>query len=167
MADGGDGFMGRCEIVEPRRRNRQWPAEVKAKIVAVSYQPGARVVDMARKYDLLPHRLSDWRRHARQGRLALPGDLMDTLNGSPGSEAAEPAFVPLSILPEPMDQRNHLPRAVLADRVSDREAWPPVMLFRFHPDRRLRGRKCRPSSALVCESACKSDPLGWVSFRWS
>ena len=101
MADGGDGFMGRCEIVEPRRRNRRWPAEVKAKIVAESYQPGARVTDVARKYDLLPHHLSDWRRHARQGRLALPGDLMDTLNGSP---AAEPAFVPLSILPEPMDQ---------------------------------------------------------------
>ena len=104
MADGGDGFMGRCEIVEPRRRNRQWPAEVKAKIVAESYQPGARVVDVARKYDLLPHHLSDWRRHARQGRLALPGDLMDALNGSAGSEAAEPAFVPLSILPESMDQ---------------------------------------------------------------
>ena len=133
MADGGDGFMGRCEIVEPRRRNRQWPAEVKAKIVAESYQPGARVVDMARKYDLLPHHLSDWRRHARQGRLALPGDLMDALNGSPASESAEPAFVPLSILPEPMDQRNHPPRAVLADRVSGREAWPPVMLFVFTP----------------------------------
>ena len=27
MADGGVGFMGRCEIVEPRRRNRRWPAE--------------------------------------------------------------------------------------------------------------------------------------------
>ena len=104
MADGGDGFMGRCEIVEPRRRNRRWPSEVKAKIVAESYQPGARVVDVARKYDLLPHHLSDWRRHARQGRLALPGDLMDALNGSPASEAAEPAFVPLSILPEPNDQ---------------------------------------------------------------
>ena len=104
MADGGAGFMGRCEIVEPRRRNRRWPAEVKAKIVAESLQPGARVCDVAARYDILPHHLSDWRRHARQGRLALPGDLMDALNGSPGSESAEPAFVPLSILPEPMDQ---------------------------------------------------------------
>ena len=25
MADGGDGFVGRCEVVEPRRRgNRRW-----------------------------------------------------------------------------------------------------------------------------------------------
>ena len=105
MADGGDGFMGRCEIVEPQRRGkRRWPAEVKARIVAESLQPVARVCDVAARYDILPHHLSDWRRHARQGRLALPGDLMDALNGSPGSESAEPAFVPLSILPEPMDQ---------------------------------------------------------------
>ncbi|MEI2686589.1 MAG: transposase [Cypionkella sp.] len=105
MADGGDGFVGRCEIVEPRRRGkRRWPDEVKARIVAESLQPGVRVVDVAARHDILPHHLSDWRRHARQGRLALPGDLMDGLHSLPKAEPVQPAFVPLSILPEPMDQ---------------------------------------------------------------
>ena len=105
MVDGGDGFVGRCEVVEPRRRGkRRWPDEVKARIVAESLQPGVRVVDVAARHDILPHHLSDWRRHARQGRLALPGDLMDGLHSLPKAEPVQPAFVPLSILPEPMDQ---------------------------------------------------------------
>ena len=77
---------------------------MKARIVAESLQPGARVVDVAARYDILPHHLSDWRRHAKQGRLALPSDLMDGLTTSPSSAVAEPAFVPLSISPDPEDR---------------------------------------------------------------
>ena len=46
MAD-GSGLVGRLDIVEPRRGNRRWPDDVKAGIVADSFQPGARVVDVA------------------------------------------------------------------------------------------------------------------------
>lgn len=59
MADGGDGFVGRCDVVEPRRGNRRWPDAVKAQIVAESFQPGVRIVDVARRHDLIPHQLSD------------------------------------------------------------------------------------------------------------
>lgn len=133
MAAGGEGFMGRCEVVEPRRRGkRQWPDEVKARIVAESLQPGARVVDVAARHDILPHHLSDWRRHARQGRLALPGDLMDALTTSPSSAVAEPAFVPLSILPDPVDQPVPSSTAVAAPGGSG------VMTIEVGPDLRLR-----------------------------
>jgi len=118
MADGSDGFAGRCEIVEPRRRgNRRWPAEVKARIVAESFQPGVRVVDVARKYDLLPHHLSDWRRHARQGHLALPAHLMDALC-APDKQTppAEPTFVPLILFPE-TERRDNEPAPVAANDV--------------------------------------------------
>ncbi|MDP2740999.1 MAG: transposase [Pseudorhodobacter sp.] len=111
MAVGGDGFVGRCEVVEPQRRGkRHWPDEVKARIVAESLQPGVRVVDVARRYEILPHHLSDWRRHARQGRLALPGHLMDALHGSPMKAlSVEPAFVPQAILPDPASKEASIP----------------------------------------------------------
>jgi transposase len=55
MADGGDGFIGRFEVVEPRRGCRRWPDDLKARIVAESLQPGVRVVDVARRHGLMPH----------------------------------------------------------------------------------------------------------------
>lgn len=101
MADGGDGFVGRCEIVEPRRRgNRSWPDEVKARIVVESFQPGVRVVDVARRHDLVPHQLSDWRRQARQGLLPLPSELLPAVAGA-DSSGDQAAFVTLEIAPEP------------------------------------------------------------------
>lgn len=36
MAD--DGFVGRYDVVEPRRGNRRWPDDVKARIVAESVE---------------------------------------------------------------------------------------------------------------------------------
>ncbi|MCA1371532.1 transposase [Bradyrhizobium sp. BRP14] len=107
MAD-GEGFVGRCEVVEPRRGNRRWPNDLKARIVAESLQPGARVVDVARLYDLAAHQLSDWRRQARQGLLTLPAELMTAV--PPFADGPiEPAFVPLAITTEPKTATDALP----------------------------------------------------------
>lgn len=93
MADGGDGFEGRIAVVQRTRGYRKWPEEVKARIVAESFRAGVRVVDVARRHGVHAHQLSDWRRQARQGLLALPEDVMDGL---------EATFVPLTVEPDPV-----------------------------------------------------------------
>jgi len=92
MADGVDGFDGCIEVVQRTRGYRRWPNDVKAQIVAESFQPGVRVVDVARRHGLAAHQLSDWRRRARQGELVLPADAMAGV-----SRDALPVFVPVSV----------------------------------------------------------------------
>ena len=53
MADGRDGFVGRCEVVEARRKNRRWPDDLKARIVVESFQLDARVVDVVRRLGMV------------------------------------------------------------------------------------------------------------------
>lgn len=96
MADCGEGFVGRCAVVEARRSNRRWPDDVKARIVAETFQPGTTVAAVARRYDMRPHHLSEWRSRARRGLLALPADLMAQPD-MPRSLFAEPFFVPLAV----------------------------------------------------------------------
>ena len=65
---------------------RRWPVEIKARIVAESFRPGARVCDVAAKYGLIARHLSGWRCQARKGELVMPVDM-------------SPTFVPLVIEP--------------------------------------------------------------------
>lgn len=122
MAD--DGFVGRYEVVEPRRGNRRWPDDMKARIVAESFEPGVRVADVARRHDVVPHQLSFWRRQAREGILALP---FEAMSGPSEIGDGEPAFVPLAIAVEPSETVNvlapPLPAAVL-----------PVLTLEIGPD---------------------------------
>ncbi|KZX98855.1 transposase [Sulfitobacter sp. HI0076] len=50
---------------------RNWPPEVKAQIVAETLIEGETVKAVARRYELIPSTVSDWRRMARQGELVL------------------------------------------------------------------------------------------------
>lgn len=55
-------------------RRRRWTAEEKGRIVALTLAPGATVSDVARRYEMSPQHLFQWRRAAKSGRLLLPTD---------------------------------------------------------------------------------------------
>lgn len=89
LLDAPVGGISRLEVLSGPTGRRSWPDEVKARIVAESLRPGARVGDVARRHDLAPQHLTAWRRAAREGRLVLPAG------------AGAPAFVPLVVEEEP------------------------------------------------------------------
>jgi transposase len=70
----GPGFFGRMDFRRSRSGNRLWSKELKGRIVRESLAPGARVADVARKYRICAQQLTQWRRAARSGRLALVTD---------------------------------------------------------------------------------------------
>ena len=85
----GSKGVSRIEVLDGPTGRRRWPDDLKARIVAESFQPGARVCDVAAKYGLIARHLSGWRGQARKGELVVPIDAVDTA----------PTFVPLVIEP--------------------------------------------------------------------
>lgn len=57
---------------EGRRRNRKWPDELKAEVVAETLRPGATVNSVAARHGVAANQVSTWRRMAREGKLVLP-----------------------------------------------------------------------------------------------
>ena len=76
----------RVEIVTGPGRRRRWSAEEKARIVAETLVLGARVSELARRWQVCPQQVFGWRRQAR----------MD-VSGPPGQAArcSLPPFVPV------------------------------------------------------------------------
>ena len=88
------------EVLEGPTGRRSWSDEVKARIVAESFQKGVRVCDVARRHGLAPQHLSTWRRLARDGKLALNAEdeqsfAMLVLESEAGSdeETSSPAAI--------------------------------------------------------------------------
>jgi transposase len=75
MYDGNDaakrGFR-RIGILTGPDRRRRWSAKEKARIVEETLAPGARVTEVARRWQLRPQQVFAWRREAREAIAAPP-----------------------------------------------------------------------------------------------
>ena len=67
-----DDPVRRFEVFTGAGRRRDWSAEDKARIVAESFEPGARVSVVARRHALSPQQLFTWRRDIRKATGAMP-----------------------------------------------------------------------------------------------
>ena len=82
--------VNRLEVLEGPTGRRTWPDEVKGRIVAETFEPGARVVDVALRHGMGAQHLSSWRRLAREGKIVVPvdGPMFARLEIAPQDEAS-------------------------------------------------------------------------------
>jgi transposase len=83
--DAKAGFR-RIEVLTGPGRRRRWSADEKTRVVAETLEPGARVSEIARRWQICPQQVFGWR---RQARLDLAG------SRSEPAPCSLPPFVPL------------------------------------------------------------------------
>jgi transposase len=82
VSDNAKGGYRRVEILTGPGRRRNWSDDDKARIVAEAAQPGVVVSEIARRWQVTPQQVFDWRRQARKALAATV-------------TPEEPAFVPI------------------------------------------------------------------------
>lgn len=89
--DAKGGYRG-IEVLTGPGRRRRWSADEKARIVSETLVPGARVSEVARRWQVCPQQVFGWRRAVRED---VPVAAVGTMN------AAALDFVPLISGSEP------------------------------------------------------------------
>ena len=93
--DDAKGEYRRIEVLTGPGRRRRWSADQKARIVAETLVPGARVSEVARRWQICSQQVFGWRRTMRQDLASAAGI------------TATPGFVPIvsEAVPAAMVQR--------------------------------------------------------------
>src|SRR4051812_4148678 len=86
VSDDAKGEFRRVEVLTGPGRRRRWSADEKARIVAETLMPGARVSEVARRWQVCSQQVFGWRRAMRQD---LPSVVATT------TTPAMPNFVPI------------------------------------------------------------------------
>jgi transposase len=98
--DAKGGGYRRVEVLTGPGRRRSWSDDEKARIVAETAEPGAKVTEVARRWQVSPQQVFDWRRQARKAlaEAAAPA--------GPGfvPVVAEPPAAPLEATAAPVRQ---------------------------------------------------------------
>jgi transposase len=110
VSDDAKGTFRRIEVLTGPGRRRHWSVDQKARIVAETLEPGARVAEVARRWQLCSQQVFGWRRAARR-------DVPTRTTKTTGSVA--PGFV--SIVADP----------VRLEAVPHAEATAPVIEVRL------------------------------------
>ncbi len=74
ISDDTKGGYRRIELLTGPGRRRRWSAEEKARIIEETLAPGARVSDVARRWQLSSQQVFTWRREARSDQTTKPSD---------------------------------------------------------------------------------------------
>jgi transposase len=72
VKDDAKGGFRRIEVLTGPARRRRWSAEDKARIIAETLVPGARVSEVARRWQVCSQQLFGWRRAARRDMRTAP-----------------------------------------------------------------------------------------------
>lgn len=94
--------MERLEVLSGPTGRRQWPDEVKARIVAETLESGVRVKEVAERHGVQPQQVTTWRRLVRRGQLAIPAE-------------REAEFVALVLEPSVVDPPTKDPQAAAVE----------------------------------------------------
>jgi transposase len=86
ISDDAKGGFRRVEILTGPGRRRRWSAEEKARIVEETLVAGARVSEVARRWQVCPQQVFGWRREAR---------VEVTAEAAAATDSAAPGFIPI------------------------------------------------------------------------